>query len=149
MNNLSAAEQRWPDFSPDCGDMKDGFQDDQVDNPDLRASMVDSIESFFDTNNITFNLEKQDYTYSRLCTDCNQSPCYWVEHRDTISNLNGSLPKDLNSATKRKKLCRAMTFAAHGHLGKGHCVQLPSCCVAKIRRLQPDPDQKYMGHRDD
>ena len=53
-----------------------------------------------------------------------------------------------NNKEMRHAAYRQYIMWQHGHLGKGHCKVIPSCCVCKIRKHYPSPDGNYTGYKD-
>ena len=51
---------------------------------------------------------------------------------------------------RRKKLYRQMALTINGGpMGKGVRIEHPRCVVDGIHAIAPDPDGKYMGHKED
>jgi hypothetical protein len=51
---------------------------------------------------------------------------------------------------RRKQLYRKMTIIIDGGpMGRGAGIEHPKCTVDGIHALAPDPDDNYMGHRND
>jgi hypothetical protein len=83
------------------------------------------------------------------CQQCLYERCIWELNKERIIDDNNALLSAEASNKERRFFgYKQMTFALHGHLGKGQRRELPCCVVDGIREMWPEEDRKYTGYRD-
>ena len=78
---------------------------------------------------------------------CGLDTCHRTLYLDVLRS-EGYLLRDehLVPNVARRRLYVTYIRAAHGILGCGNRVVVPSCVKDLIRDIFPDPDREYMGH---
>lgn len=88
------------------------------------------------------------------CIHCENTPCSWSVHRaEMVEHAANVLVVDRDDnaemlSSKRKTLYRMMSHLLNGHMGKGNRKPHEECVKQGIRDIFPDPNGKFMGHRD-
>ena len=81
------------------------------------------------------------------CTKCQSDSC----HRDVYQDVLRSEGVVIAAASvspniARRQLYQTYVRAAHGVLGRGNRIVVPSCVRDFIRSIFPDAEGAYMGH---
>ncbi|PXF45311.1 hypothetical protein BWQ96_04952 [Gracilariopsis chorda] len=97
-------------------------------------------------------LERQSSEEDQMCLQCCGTPCYGLQHGDEVmedvnNNPEQNSSKSDNSA-RRKRAYRRYTYHRHVIFGKRRRIRLPHCVVAAIRASYPDPNDRYMGFKE-
>ena len=72
-----------------------------------------------------------------------------IEFERLIKESNTKTEFKHQCSTARKLLYGKITRELYGYLGRGNRVVLPDCILQGVRGMYPDPDDKYMGHKDE
>ena len=81
------------------------------------------------------------------CHYCESDPCHRVMYEEHLRGSSYALPSGLSANAARKSLYRTYVMMVHGPQGRGNRIEIPSCILALIREMHPDPHKDYMGHK--
>ena len=81
------------------------------------------------------------------CDQCQNDSCHRDIYQQILRSEAGVIAAaNVSPNVARRQLYRHYVVAAHGVLGRGNRVVVPSCVRDFIRSLFPDPEESYMGH---
>ena len=81
------------------------------------------------------------------CHNCESDPCHHVMYEEHLRGKIYALPSGLTANAARKSLYITYVMMVHGPQGRGNRIEIPSCILALILELHPDPHNEYMGHK--
>jgi hypothetical protein len=96
------------------------------------------------------NESKERFRLTRACCDCGDVPCLWESNVDSMKLFSETTDdKEAKPNQQRHSMYRQMALIINdGPSGRGNRVKLPSCVLAGVRELFPDPAAVYTGHLD-
>lgn len=79
---------------------------------------------------------------------CSLADCEALRYQEPLADHAKKI-SDENNSEVRKKLYRFYVTQKWGYLGKGVRVRIPDCVREEVRKIAPDSEGKYMGHKDE
>jgi hypothetical protein len=117
-----------------------GYASFQLNNPSFAYMVEEEIKKLVD-----------EWKCTQDCIHCDKCPCVWLKNREAMLTWDiATYDEEVEMKIRRKGIYRQMALIINdGPMGRGVRMQLPSCVVDGVRSLFPDPNAKYMGHKDE
>jgi hypothetical protein len=123
------------------------------------AEEYDLLQRYLEEKEVETSRESDEETERveafMLCSDCGEDPCVWEQHECAICefakyNLCTYRPwKSMYTLSyNRKCLYRKAAREIFGRLSRMERKKFSMCVVRGVRAMYPDPEGRYMGHRD-
>lgn len=95
------------------------------------------------------SLQESSENDIEICLLWGDAPCAWERYKETILSEKGKLRSigRLHNII-RKSIYRMYIYQKYSHIRKGIRINISICVYERICEQWPDPDKKYMGHKD-